>query len=357
MITKVVGKNDVNVNSNEMRSMETSTKRVTMRDIADQAGVSAQTVSRVINNHEGVSDKVRKRIQRIIQDLDYQPNQAAQVLKSQRTHLLEVIFVDVGYMGEIGDLLAEISNCATGMGYDVLFSNIKESQLENTLKKSMGRMVEGVILLAPRLSLSEDELKSLSQSIPFVLMGNYIGATIPSVIYDFRQGTRLIIDHLVELGHEHVAEISGPLDQLNALTRHEEWEASLLRHGLVPGPSINTQYGMQYGYDAAVRLLERGEAFTAIFTGNDDLALGAIRALTEAGINIPGDVSIIGFDDAQHAQFLTPPLTTVRLDFRTLGKITAKYVVELIEDQDVAVYQRVLPMELIVRASTAPRST
>lgn len=329
-------------------------KRLTIRDIAERAGVSAQTVSRVINDRDGVSDKVRARIKRIIQELDYQPNQAAQVLKSQRTYLIEVILVDIGYMGEMGDTLSEISNFAVDMGYDVLFSTIKESQLEGTMKKAVSRMVEGIVMIAPRLSYSDSELVSLSQNIPFVRMGNLTGTTLPSVTYDFRLGTRLIIDHLVELGHRHVAEISGPLDQLNALARHEEWKASLLSHGLKPGPSINTQYGMQYGYDAAIKLLESGEPFTAIFAGNDDLALGAIRALTEAGIDIPGDVSIVGFDDAQHAQFLIPPLTTIRLDFGALGKIAAKYLVELIEDPDADTYQRVLPPELIIRNSTAP---
>lgn len=325
-----------------------------MRDIAEYAGVSAQTISRVINNREGVSDKERERIQRIIQELDYQPNQAAQVLKSQRTRLIEVVLVDIGYMGEMGDTLSEISNFAIGMGYDVLFSTVNESQLEDTMKKAVSRMVEGFIMIAPRLSYSDSELVSLSQNIPFVRMGNLTGTALPSVTYDFRLGTRLIIDHLVELGHKHVAEISGPLDQLNALARHEEWKASLLGYGLKPGPSVNTQYGMQYGYDAAYELLKSGKIFTAIFAGNDDLALGAIRALTEAGMDIPNDISIVGFDDAQHAPFLTPPLTTIRLDFRALGKIAAKYLIELIEDPDADTYQRVLPPELIVRNSTAP---
>lgn len=337
--------------------MNRHNKRLTMRDIASQAGVSAQTVSRVVNNREGVSDKVRERIKHIIDEMDYQPNQAAQVLKSQRTHLIEAILVDIGYMGEIGDTLSEIADAAKERHYDVLFSSIQQDELEDTLKKSVSRMVEGFILLAPRLSISDADMLAYSQGIPFVRMGNLLGTSLPSVTYDFRYGTDLAIEHLIDLGHRHIAEISGPLNQLNALARHEAWVACLLKHNLSPKLSVNVPYGMQHGYDAAKQLLVTGEHFTAIFAGNDDLALGAIRALSEAGKAIPQDVSIVGFDDAQHAQFLTPSLTTIRLDFRALGKISAKYLIELIEDADADPYQRVLTPELIIRESTSALHT
>lgn len=328
-----------------------------MRDIAKRAGVSTQTVSRVLNDQDGVSDEVRARIKRLIEEMHYRPNQAAQVLKNQRTRLIETTFVDIGYMGEIGLTIAQIASTANDTDYHVLFSIITADELEATLEQSAARMVEGVILLAPRLHISDHEMKKISQDIPIVRMGNPMGTILPSVTYDFRQGTHMAIDHLIKLGHQHIAEISGPLDQLNAAVRHEEWEAAIRKHGLEPGPSVDVPYGMQYGYEAAQKLLASSAHFTAIFAGNDDLALGAIRALTEAGRCIPDDISIIGFDDAQHAQFLNPPLTTIRLDLAALGKIAAKYLIELIEEEDASAYQRVLMPELVQRNSTGPAPT
>ncbi|MBL8130963.1 MAG: LacI family DNA-binding transcriptional regulator [Anaerolineae bacterium] len=334
--------------------MRTRPKRVTLHDIAAVAGVSAQTVSRVVNNQEGVSDDTRQRIQAIMDELNYRPNIAARVLNSQKTFLLEAVLVDVGYMGEIGDTIAEMAKTAKDAGYDIIFSIITAAELETTLKQSAARMIDGFILLAPRLRHSDETMARLSQGIPFVRMSNQLGTSLPSVTYDFRLGTQLLMEYLVSLGHRQIAEISGPLEQLNALARHEEWQQFLLGHGLPLGPSIAVDYGMQPGYEAAHRLLEGGEAFTAVFAGNDDLALGVLRAFSEAGIRVPAEVSVIGFDDARHAAFVQPSLTTIRLDLVALGRIAAKYLIELIEDDAMIPHQRVLTPELIVRESTAP---
>lgn len=334
--------------------MKSRSKRATLQDIAVIAGVSAQTVSRVVNDQQGVSDEVRKRIQQIMDEMNYRPNIAARVLNNQRTFLLEVVLVDVGYMGEIGDTIAAMAKTAKESGYTILFTIITASELETTLKQSAARMIDGFILLAPRLSFSDEEVVRLSQGIPFVRMSNQLGTSLPSVTYDFRLGTQLLMDYLLSLGHRHIAEISGPLDQLNALARHEEWANFLASHGLPLGPSISTGYGMQPGYEAAMQLLQQNQPFTAVFAGNDDLALGVLRAFSEAGVRVPEDVSVIGFDDARHASFLRPSLTTIRLDLVALGQIAAKYLIELIEDETLIPHQRVLTPELIVRESTAP---
>ena len=334
--------------------MKTRLKRATLHDIAAIAGVSAQTVSRVANDQEGVSDETRKRIKHIMDELNYRPNIAARVLNNQRTFLLEVVLVDVGYMGEIGDTIAEMAKTMKEAGYNILFTIITAAELEQTLKESAARMIDGFILLAPRLKFTDDEIVQLSQGIPFVRMSNQLGTALPSVTYDFRLGTQTLMAYLVGLGHRHIAEISGPLDQLNALARHEEWEKFLISQQLPLGPSIPAKYGMQPGYEAALELIKRGEPFTALFAGNDDLALGALRAFSETGIRVPEDVSVIGFDDARHAAFIRPSLTTIRLDLVALGRIAAKYLIELIEDATLTPHQRVLTPELIVRESTAP---
>jgi LacI family transcriptional regulator len=334
--------------------MKNKLKRATLHDIARIAGVSAQTVSRVLNDQKGVSEETRKRIQQIIDEMNYQPNIAARVLNSQRTFLLEVILVDVGYMGEIGDTIAEMAKTAKDANYNIIFTITTTSELEVTLKQSAARMIDGFILLAPRLNASDDEIIRISRGIPFVRMSNQLGTSIPSVTYDFRQGTQTLMQYLLTLGHRYIAEISGPLDQLNALARHEEWETFLVSHHLPLGPSVAVNYGIQSGYDAALKLLQSGEVFTAVFAGNDDLALGALRAFSDANIRVPEEVSVIGFDDARHAAFIRPSLTTIRLDLVSLGRIAAKYLIEIIEDETLIPHQRVLTPELIVRESTAP---
>lgn len=317
------------------------------------AGVSAQTVSRVVNDQEGVSDETRKRIRQIMDELNYRPNIAARILNNQRTFVIEAILVDVGYMGEIGDTIAEMTKTARDASYHIMFSVITASALESTLRHSAASMIDGFILLAPRLKASDEEMLRISQGIPFVRMSNQLGTSLPSVTYDFRMGTQLLMEYLVSLGHRHIAEISGPFDQLNALARHEEWLHFLKTHQLPIGPSISVNYGMKPGYEAAMQLLQRGEPFTALFAGNDDLALGALRAFSEAGVRVPEDVSVIGFDDARHAAFVRPSLTTIRLDLVSLGRIAARYLIELIEDETAIPHQRVLTPELIVRESTA----
>lgn len=328
-------------------------KRVTLHDVAQAAGVSAQTVSRVVNGQPGVSNELRAEIMNIVEQMGYQPNRAAQMLQRQRSYLLEVILVDLNYPGEIGNMLDQVAVTARTHGYGMLFSSVNSTDLEATLKAAVANQVDGFILLAHSLNIADEDMLRLSQGLPFVRMGDQQGMSLPSVSYDFRAGTRMAVEHLIELGHREIAEISGPLNQINARVRHEEWQNVMQEHDLKPGPSVIGDYGMREGYEAARRLIALDEPFTAIFAGNDDQALGILHGLREHGLSVPQDVSIVGFDDAQHAEFLYPPLTTVGLDFRKQGLLTVKYLIDLIEDPaNTVTHQRILMPELIIRQST-----
>lgn len=162
----------------------------------------------------------------------------------------------------------------------------------------------------------------------------------------------MAVEHLIDLGHEHIAEIRGPLDVLDANMRHEAWLATLGEHGLRPGPSEVGNFRAAGGYAAMVRLLDRGERFTGVFAANDEMALGAIHALHERGLEVPQDVSVVGFDNVEQTPFFAPPLTTVFQDFHTMGELVIEYLVALIEKPSTPHYQRVLTPELIVRQST-----
>lgn len=167
----------------------------------------------------------------------------------------------------------------------------------------------------------------------------------------------MAIRHLIKLGHTHIGEISGPRNWHEALIRHETFLATLAAHALTPAVMVEASAWMpQAGYEAALRLLEQNAPFSALVAGNDYLALGAILALTERGIRVPEDVSIVGFDDTPEAAFFRPPLTTVRQDYEAMGKQSIQYLMELINNPDTPVYHRILTPEFIERASTQPYS-
>lgn len=328
-----------------------SKRRSTLRDVAREAGVSYQTVSRVINNKANVSPETREHVLKVIEVLDYRPNRAAQLLQTERSQTLEVIMPYVGFNRVLYDM-ARVSN---QLGYHFVIAVIDQDKFANALESASSRFIDGLILF-PLISLIDDydKLKELAHGIPFVQIGARVGTDLPSVIYDHAQGTRLATQHLIELGHRSIAEISGPLQNYDAYDRHEGWLATMKENGLDTKLSVEGNFTIEGGYQGICRLLDYGEPFTAVFVANDSMALGAMTALRERGIRLPEDVSIVGFDDIPEAAHFVPSLTTVRQDFSLLGRLAVEYVVSLIEDEDPPIYQRVLPAKLVIRDSTRP---
>jgi len=181
-----------------------------------------------------------------------------------------------------------------------------------------------------------------------------LGVSLPSVIYDQAKGARLATQHLIDLGHRQIAEITGPLLHYDAQGRHAGWIDALADNGLEQGPFVESDFTIEDGYRAMNQLLDEGGEFTAIFIGNDSMALGAQTALRQRGLRVPNDVSVVGFDDVPETAHLVPGLTTIRQDFQLLGQLAVEYIIDLIEKPDTPVYQRVLPPKLIVRESTRP---
>jgi LacI family transcriptional regulator len=212
-------------------------------------------------------------------------------------------------------------------------------------------------MVMPYPHLSYEVLHRLCQGRPFVLVSTQLGSRMPSVVFDQWNGARQAAEHLVDLGHRHIAEISGPSENFDAEMRHTAWLRVLENHDLTLGPRAVGDFQVCSGYKAARRLLGSGEDFTALLVANDLMALGAIRALREAGLRVPEDVSVVGFDDIEEAAYFDPPLTTIRQDFEILGQESVEYLVALIEQESIPVQQRVLYPELVVRQSTAPVRT
>jgi DNA-binding LacI/PurR family transcriptional regulator len=326
-----------------------SKQQPTLRDVAREAGVSYQTVSRVINNHPNVSPTTRSRILKVIHALGYRPNRAAQILQTKRSNTLEVVTPYFGF----NHVLYDMAWAARQLGYHFTISAITTDELDDTLLSAASRFVDGLILIPLyRIVEDYDELMRLTHGIPFVQIGARVGANLPSVICDQAQGARLATQHLIDLGHRQIAEISGPLLNYDAYDRHEGWLATMADNGLESGLSVEGDFTIDGGYQAMCRLLDRGEEFTAVFIGNDSMAVGAQTALRSHGLRVPDDVSLVGFDDIPEAAHRMPALTTIRQDFQLLGRLAVEYIVSMIGDPDTPVYQRVLPLKLIIREST-----
>ena len=327
------------------------TKRPTLRDVAREANVSYQTVSRVINNDLHVSTVTRSQVLQAIDTLGFRPNRAAQIMQTEKSHTLEVVMMYYGF----NRVLADMARATNQLGYHFVISAIIPDEFGETLESGASRFVDGFILI-PLIPIIDDydELVSLTKGIPFVQIGARLGASLPSVIYDQAQGARLATQHLIDLGHRQIAEISGPLLNYDACDRHNGWIATLKDNGLDFGPRIESDFTIEGGYQAMQRLLDTGTKFTAIFIANDSMAFGAHTALRERGLRVPEDISIVGFDNIPESAHFVPGLTTVHQDFELLGRLAVEYIISMIENPDTPVYQRVLVPKLVVRGSTRP---
>lgn len=330
-------------------------RRPTIQDVAREAGVSYGTVSRVINSHPEVAPETRARVQRVIKKMGYQRNLGAQMLTTHRSNLIEFIVMDV-YFGLVLPQMAQYINAA---GYSTLYSECTEDNFADTLNTAAARMVDGILLYAPRLQISDEELLAMSHGIPIVRRDYVIESKLTWVGYSQEHATRLVVQHLLDQGHRQIAEITGSLDFINPRVRHETWLSLLTSQGIEPGPSYAGNYStfaaaMKTGYEGVCEFLKRGERFTAIMTVNDYVALGALYALHEHGLRVPEDVSIASFDDDAIASYLIPPLTTVHFDFDIQNRLASQFLLEQISDPNYRHHQHVLIPDLIVRQSTQP---
>lgn len=325
------------------------TKRPTLRDVAREANVSYQTVSRVINDHVSVSPVTRSRVQKAINSLGFRPNRAAQIMQTERSHTIEVILFYAGF----NNFLYEMARASQRLGYHFSISAITEEEFIPTLESAASRFVDGLILLPLTRGIEDYEtLVDLTDGIPFVQISGNTDSNLPSVMYDQMHGARLAAQHLISLGHRQMAEISGPLNNYDGGDRHEGWVSTLKNHGLDTSLTAEGDFNIDSGYRAMNRLLDTGTHFTAVFVGNDSMAFGAHTALRERGLRVPQDVSIVGFDDIPEAAHFVPGLTTIRQDFELIGRLAVEFLVNMIENPGTPIHQRVLQPKLVVRGST-----
>jgi DNA-binding LacI/PurR family transcriptional regulator len=332
---------------------ELKRSRPTILDVAELSGVSYQTVSRVINNHPYVSEDTRKKVQAAIDELGYRPSKAAINLRSKSSKTIAVIVYGAWFYGPVQTAL-NVELAAKTSGFDVIVSNITETQrqFKESLQNVKDWSVDGIVIILPFHGLPQTEIKAICGEIPFVQVGAYSSKKFPSVNFDDALGAVQLMEHLISLGHRKFCEISGPLTWHSTQIRHQAYLDVCKKYGLEKPLHIEGNWTTPGGYQATRRLLQQEHSFTAILAGNDSMALGAYRALHQAGLSVPDDVAIVGFDDIPEAAYFSPPLTTVHQNYIELGNLGLNYLIEIMDSPEMPAEQKLIRPKLILRDST-----
>ncbi len=299
-----------------------------MADVARVAGVSHQTVSRVLNGAPHVRPGTRERVLAAIRELDYRPNVAARALVTRRSQTLGVVSFGSALYGP-ASMLDGIEQAARSAGYFVSVASLRSldtRSVQEAVDRLRDQGVEGIVVIAPQTP-AVSAVARLSTAVPVVAVGAGSGSPVPTVSVDNEAGACAATQHLLDLGHATVHHIAGPPGWLETTTRQAGWRKALEAAG-APVPEAHPgDWSARAGYQAGLRLAA-DLAVTAVFCANDHLALGLLRALHEAGRAIPGDISVVGFDDISESAYFAPPLTTVRQDFGELGRRALELLVD-----------------------------
>ncbi|MFE9450411.1 LacI family DNA-binding transcriptional regulator [Streptomyces sp. NPDC006739] len=328
-------------------------------DVARLAGVSQKTVSRVFNDEPYVSADVRRRVLEAAAQLGYRRNNAARALASGRTRSIGVVTLGTALYGP-ASLLMGVERVVRDTGYALRVVNTVEGDpagVAGAVDSLLDQGVDGIVVSEPIDEEGPEADVFLRVDVPVLFLGAPSPVTSPTVLSagggaDVMAGTAT--GHLLDLGHTTVHHLAGPQRWYAARDRLAGWRATLDAHGRDVPPVVEGDWSAASGYAAGRTLAEDG-AVTAVFAANDDMAIGLIRALSEAGRRVPQDVSVVGFDDIPVAAYVTPPLTTVRQPFDAVAQEGLKHLVHAIENpaaQPLPAGDP--PVDLIIRASTAP---
>jgi len=324
-----------------------------MSDVGRLAGVSHQTVSRVINGSRHVAPDTRQRVLDAMRVLDYRPNSVARALVTGRSNTLGVVTFDTTLYGPATTLYG-IERAAHQAGYFIIVASLKALDRTSVIE-AVDRLrlhaVDGILAIAPEKDAA-DALRSVPTEVPLVAVEAGPARGVPVVTIDQVAGAQTATRHLLELGHRTVWHVGGPRGWIEARQRLDGWRKTLKAAGVeVPEPLVG-DWSAHAGYELG-RRLSANRKVTAIFVANDQMALGVLRAMNEAGREIPRELSIVGFDDIPEAAYFSPPLTTVRQDFDEMGTRSVRLLLTTMAEGRRQRAGAAVRPELIVRSSTA----
>jgi DNA-binding LacI/PurR family transcriptional regulator len=322
-----------------------------MTDVAALAGVSHQTVSRVLNNHPNVRERTRVRVLAAIAELGYRPNRAAKALVTGRSQTIGVVAQSSTLFGP-ASLLMACGIAAAEAGFAVSVASVRQldrDSFRDAVERHLDQRVAGIIVIAPVETASE-AIEAVMEDVPLVMIDGDPALPRPLVTVDQPEGARLATQHLLDSGNATVWHVSGPAEWFDSRGRIEGWRRTLEGAGVEVPPVISADWSAASGYQAGLMLARMPEV-TAVFAANDHLALGILRAMHERGRRVPDDVSIVGFDDVPEAGYFIPPLTTIRPDFDAVARRSLQFVLDHLNDQPVGRQHVTIPPVLIRRDS------
>jgi DNA-binding LacI/PurR family transcriptional regulator len=333
--------------------------RLTIRDVAREAGVSHQTVSRVINGDPLVTPETRAKVEAAIAALGYQPNAIARSLAAGRTHMLACLapnLTDYTFARIIEGAEAECRQLSFFLISSSAPDETAFAALINELVPS--RRIEGLMVINPYI---DQRTQHLPDDIPTVFIGGHPrpGHDVAAITLDDCGAARSAVEHLVGLGHQRIAMITGPLVEDCTQDRIIGYRTALQKANLKVDPTfiVEGDWSASSAHKATLELMKRKQPPTAIFAQNDRMALGALRAARDLGLRVPGQLSVIGLDDMPLASYFDPPLTTMRQDMFAIGRTAAQLLTQALEQPPAQRPQLRQPAELIIRQSTGKNTT
>jgi len=333
---------------------EPTPRRPVMADVARLAGVSHQTVSRVINGSTSIRPSTRERVERAIAHLGYRPNTAARALVTRRSKTIGIIGSNTALYGPTS-IQFSIQDAARAAGYFtslVTLAAVTHDELRGALDYLGRQSVEAIVMIVTQ----QDALavvRSEAVTIPLIVVEGELTGRGLSVGVDQTEGARLATRHLVDRGHRDIVHVSGPLTWTEARARRAGYIEVMQAARLPVLADLEGDWSPGRGYEIG-RELARHKDFSAVFVANDQMAIGILHAFAEAGIAVPDDVSLVGFDDVPEAAYLNPALSTVRQDFHAVGQRAIELLTAVLDG--VTVSTPLLAPELVVRASTRPHT-
>ncbi|PKH40732.1 DNA-binding transcriptional regulator, LacI/PurR family [Nocardioides alpinus] len=324
-----------------------------MAQVAERAGVSHQTVSRVLNDASLVKEETRIRVLAAIEELGYRRNFAARLLATNRSRRIGMVTAHLALHGPSMIALA-VQEAGQAQGYDVSLVGLPEfsfEALQNAVDRLSDQAVEAIVVAVPHKD-SVEMTRSLQLGIPIVMVQGVVAGQPLTAGIDQEAGARRAVDHLLDLGHRRVAHVSGPSEWIEADHRAAGWRAAHEARGLLPGPLLTGDWSSASGHAAGLRIAQDPDV-TAVFAGNDFMALGVLHALHQSGRRVPEDVSVVGFDDVPQAEFYWPALTTVAQEFSELGRRALAVALAAVRGDAGATVDLIEPT-LLVRGSTGP---
>jgi LacI family transcriptional regulator len=333
--------------------------RATLRDVAQAVGVNPSTASRALNakTRHLVSGAIERRVRAAAESLGYRPNAIASSLRTRRSHMVAVIVPDITNP-LFPPIVRAIEDALRQDGYTAIVANIgyDGARQEELIAAMQAQGVDGFILATAR---RRDPLieRHAAEGLPIVLVNRRVEADdVAAIVNDDALGIRFVVRHLVELGHRRIAHVAGPSAMSTGHARQRAFLAALAAEGLEAEKRLvaaAAHFNIAEGRATLLKIMARGEPFTAVVAANDLLALGCYEALKERGLSCPAEMSVTGFDDMPFVDRVAPPLTTVRIDHEALGAGAAKALVALIDGRAAAPQHVKLAPQLIVRRSTA----